>query len=520
MSRIEATPVVHIEDPPTLVGATLAFSASLVLAPIGGVIVLPWAAGRWCGAIRAMHRGRWRPGRTIASGLALLLVVIAPMLVALATWLSAPPDRGLHAAQVIGPLGLALLLVPLFVRLPLVLAQSTRVTLRDAAASSIAYAIAAPLETARLTALLLAAFAATVGLGVACASLINTFAAVLVAIAALPVALTAVMWRVSSRMPAEPPEVQTRMLGVLASLFGLPFLLLAIAGVLATTEARPVTVIRDGEGRQLVRGLLREEGPRGVLRAEQFTVTSGLREVVVEPGSGERYEVSARYSPQLARMDEAPCEGWRARLQPGCRRITMRGPDWEMELVVDATGARLDDDPLARAFERLGVSGVTALLVAMLVLAAMLLAVARLRRRARHASGADRPLRLAGVLELEEDGRLEPSGLLTGSGNRVVLREGGLLLRLPQRLRAVGVARASLKGAQHRHEVLVACDQAPGMVTHRTADAPWPIEAALVIGDVAAIEAESIAAAGRVLSGYVLGGSAIGAVALVVLALA
>ncbi len=518
MSREPAPPPPSTADPPTIAGSTLAFSAASMLFFVGGVIFLPWAAGRWCSAIRAKDRPRWVEGRTIASGVAFLVVALTPMLGVVIATQAARHDEGIGAAHVIGPVGLTLLLVPLFVRLPIVLADAETGSFREGVARSVAHAIAAPIETLRFTVLLVGSVTLTAGVALQIAEHVNDFAVVVGTLAVLPMVWTLLMWIVSSRTTAEPPRLSTWMFGVLAVMFGVPFFLLVLAGGLATSDALPLTVVRDGRGVQHTRGVFPEEGPRGVLESDRFSITHDLDRVVVAPIDGERYEVIAAYPPEAARFEESDCTSssrdpdWHAEGEAGCRRISMRGPDWEMELVLDASGARLDDGALDRALARVGRAGVIAVFVAIVVLVVLFASLVRVVSVARRVSGRDRVLRLEGTLELGERGAIRDWGLVVGTDNRVMLREGGVVLRLPESLRAVGVAEGARGGAR-RFEVFVACDRVPGTVTHRTADEPWPAEASLVIGQPSVIESESLANAQRTISRFVLLGTILGVIA-------
>lgn len=510
MSRVSAPPPGDLEGPPTVAGATLAFSAALTFALLGGVLFLPWVIGRWCSAIVAARmapqaRRAWRAGRTMVSGLAFLCVVFAPPIAILFAMASQRGDA-IGSAQVIGPVGMTLALVPLFLRAPLVLAADERVTLIEAASRSIAHAIADPITTVRLTVLLVGVATLTVGLALPLASATNGFVALVVTLAVIPVVLTGVMWVVASHTPRDAPPVRAWMLGVLVIALGLPAFLLVLAAGLATSEPRALTVLTDGTGRQLVRGLLDEEGPRGSIEAEGFSIAGGLHGVVVQRSDGSSYEVASRYEPSLALMRSTPCDGLHALLFPQCRRVQLSGPDWEMELLVDEGGARLDDGAIDRASERLGIAGLVALVVACLVAVAVIAALARSIATSRRVSGRDRALRLGGVLELADTGAIDGSGRVVGPSNRVTLHEGGVVLRLPDSVLAVGVASSAREAAVRRHDVIVACDRVPGIITHRTADAPWPSEASLVIGEPAVIETESIARVQRSLTRWVLVG--------------
>ena len=513
MSRIAPPPPSDIDDRPTIAGSTLAFSAALTFALLGGVLFLPWTIGRWLGAIRAATGESTTPGRTMPSGLAFLVVFGAPMLAALVATMSAGSE--IEAANVIGPVGLTLLLLPLFLRLPLILADSDRLGMREAAARSIAHAIADPITTIRLTIAIVGVITFAAGVALPIAEHVNGFAVVVGTLALLPVLLGGLMWIVSRQTPIEPPRLRPWMLGVLACFFGLPFFLIVLAGGLATSDARDVTVITDGRGHQHERGIRYDEAPRGVLETERFTVTGSQVHVHVAPIEGAPYDVPTRYPAAVAHLTSEPCSGWHARLDAACRRIEMRGPDWEMELLVDRNGSRLDDGALDRALERVGRWGVLAVLVAVLVLVTMLVWLTRLMVIARRVSGRDRALRLEGTLELGEGGTIEPNGRVRGAHNRVTLREGGVVLRLPAALRAVGVARES---AGRVRDVRVACDRVPGIVTHRSAEAAWPEAASLVIGAPEVIEAQALEDAQHSLSRFVLVGATAGVVALVAIA--
>ncbi|MBN8616935.1 MAG: hypothetical protein J0L92_40505 [Deltaproteobacteria bacterium] len=509
MSRVPSPPPRNLDDRPTIAGSTLGFSAALTFAVLGGVVFLPWAIDRWCCAIRAQTARTSKPTRTMRSGLAFLVVFGAPMLAVLVATMSAGAE--IEAANVIGPVGLTLLLLPLFMRLPLVLADSDRLGIREAAARSIAQAIAAPITTIRLTLAIVGALTFAAGVALQIAEHVNDFAVVVGALALLPVLLGGLMWIVSRQTPTEAPRLRPWMLGVLACFFGLPFFLIVLAGGLATSDPRDVTVITDGRGHQHERGIRFDEAPRGVLETERFTVTGAQVHVHVAPVEGAPYDVPTRYPAAVAHLSSEPCSGWHARLDEACRRIAMRGPDWEMELLVDRDGRRLDDGALDRALERVGRWGVLAVLVAVLVLATMLVWLTRLIVIARRVSGRDRALRLEGTLELGEGGTIEPDGRVRGAHNRVTLREGGVVLRLPDSLRAVGVARESVGRVRG---VRVACDRVPGIVTHRSAEAAWPEAASLVIGEPEVIEAQALGDAQRSLSRFVLVGTTAGVIAL------
>ena len=98
--------------------------------------------------------------------------------------------------------------------------------------------------------------------------------------------------------------------------------------------------------------------------------------------------------------------------------------------------------------------------------------------------------------------------MIVGDHNRVVLDEGGRVLRLPtkQGVLAIEAAlRATLSDGRVL-PVLVALDTLPSIVAHRAAEAPLPVDAAIVIGDPDAIESDTLVAASRGLSRRVLVG--------------
>ena len=512
VSRQPLEPPQIPEAPPTVIGALLGASLASVLSLVGGFVIWPWAFGRLVVAIRRAHVLRASPApRTIAAGLWLLVITGAPLL-ALALASARGGEVGsISAARVIGPVLVGLAVLPLLLRLPLVLAHDREgpreVSLFEAVRRAVVHAVAAPLDSARFAVGLVGVVTLVVGACSALAPSTNALVAVLATLALFPVSLAVILHFLSARTPAEPPRLWPRSLVVLAAFFSPPFLLVVLAGGLATLEPRAATVVTEGRGLQLERGMMSERGPRGSFLDHRFAVEGRPGGVRVVRSSGEETWVATRYDASAAWISREACRDWHAQLFSDCSVLRMRGTDWEMQLLLDAEGRRLDDGALDRAFERVGVLGTVAVLVALGVLLSLAFSLLRVRRTAARLSLRGRRHRLRGTLTLGDGGAIE-GDMIVGDHNRVVLDEGGRVLRLPtkQGVLAIEAAlRATLSDGRVL-PVLVALDTLPSIVAHRAAEAPLPVDAAIVIGDPDAIESDTLVAASRGLSRRVLVG--------------
>lgn len=488
---------------PTIAGATLLTSVTLALFFTMGFLITPSATGRQLEAIV----GRPAPSSKVrlrAGAFAALLILMPFASLGLVSLLLDPTDALTMPWRGIGVLVVATSIAPLFLRLPLVTLgtvvdpeRAWRVRL----ARSITLATNDALATLGLTVGIALASALSIGCAFALQGVVSELALPSVALFALPVASLPIWLTLARRMEpnAAPPRPR---LGVLAALFALPFVLLLDAGVAAMAHPRPLTIVVDGEGRQPVRGMMNEQGPRGSYEGDGFRVTGRYGELVIERAGALPEAIASRYDASAALMRARPCDGLRARLHPDCQHIALTGPDWEMALLVNARGERLDDTPWDRAIERLGTPGALSVIVALGVLLLTLIAWTRIRRLVRRLTGGDRRHRLEGLLTLGEDARIEVDGgggaRLFGERNLVTLRDGDRVLRLQaeqpcvaieERVRA-GIARGAA-ALEHKIPVRVALDALPSVDALRTMDAPIPDEAALVVGDPEAIERDA-----------------------------
>lgn len=496
---MEPPPV--LEHRPTIVGALLLASLSCALSFVGGIFFAPWALGRLVVAIRAAHvPGVGRLPRTMSAGVALLAVTGTPALaVSIATARAGSIGHAL-SAHVIGPVVVGFSLLPLLLRLPLVVALdrdgAREVSLLEAASRTVTHAIAAPLDTMRFTVALVGAITLLVGSARALASVVGELPTVMVMLALVPVVLAGVLFFLSAVTPIEPPRPRTWMLWVLVVLVAAPSLGVIQAGGFATSEPRAATVVADGRGVQHERGMMRERGPRGSFVDHRFAIEGRPAAARLVRSDGTESWITTRYDASAAWMTREPCRDWHARLHADCQVIRMRGTDWEMQLLLDASGDRLDDGPVDRALERVGVLGVIAVLAAPVVLALVLLTIVRARRTARRLAARDRRHHLRGRLQLGDGGAIE-GDTIVGDHNRVVLEEGGRVLRLPtkQGILAIEAALRATLSVGAALPVLVACDTLPVVDAHRVADAPLPADAAIVVGEPDAIESDALLAA-------------------------
>jgi hypothetical protein len=510
-----------VETPPaleqrlTIVGALLLASLSCALSFVGGIFFAPWALGRLVVAIRAAHvTSVGSAPRTMSAGVALLAIIGTP---ALAVVIARAGAIGhILSAHVIGPVVAGFALVPLFLRLPLVLAldrvAGREISLLEATSRAITHAVAAPLDTIRFTVALVGVVTLVVGVGRGLASGAGELVAVIATLALMPVAIAAVLYFLSAATPAEPPRLRAWMLWVLALFVALPSLGVLQAGGLATSEPRAATVVTEGRGLQLERGMMTERGPRGAFLDHRFAVEGRPGGVRLVRSDGHETWIETRYDASAAWMTREPCRDWHARFASECDVIRMRGTDWEMQLLLDAGGVRLDDGAVDRAFERVGVLGAIAFLAAPAVLVLVALAIVRVRRAARRLAARDRRHHLRGRLQLGEGGAIE-GDTIVGDHNRVVLDEGARVLRLPtkQGILAIEAALVATLSEGRVLPVQLALDTLPSVDAHRAADAPLPADAAIVVGDPAAIESDALVTASRGLSRLVLVAMLLGA---------
>jgi hypothetical protein len=477
---------------------------------VGGIFFAPWALGRLVVAIRAAHvPSVGRLPRTMSAGVALLAITGTPALAVSIATARAGSIGHILSAHVIGPMVVGFALVPLFLRLPLVLAldrvEDRQVSLLEGASRSVLHAIAAPLDTVRFTVALVGAVTLLVGSARALASVVDELVAVITLLGLVPIVLAGVLFFLSAVTPAEPPSQRAWMLWVLALFVALPSLGVMQAGGLATTEPRDATVVVDGRGVQLERGMMSERGPRGSFVDHRFALEGRPGGVRLVRSDGHESWIATRYDASGAWMSREPCRDWHVRLHGDCQVIRMRGTDWEMQLLLDASGVRVDDEPVDRAFERVGVVGAIAFLAAPVVLALVVLAIVRVRRTARRLAARDRRHHLRGTLHLGDGGAIE-GDTIVGDHNRIVLEEGERVLRLPtkQGVLAIEAALRATLSDGAALPVLVACDTLPSVDAHRAADAPMPADAALVVGEPDAIESDALLAASRGLGRVVL----------------
>jgi hypothetical protein len=515
--RLDRDPPLPDPGPPGSV-----FVATALLTFVSGVswllvplLFVPGVTVRWLRAIRGVEGPAPQLKR---AGLVYLVMAYAPVACGLASVVT----RGqLAPPAVLGPLGVALALVPLLLRAPLVLVsdrpEDRRLGLLDGLRRSLATAAARPLETVILSALHVGATLVALGLGRAVGSMLGFDAAVglLLAIALPPVLWTPVMMLASRWTPETPPRPTVRSLGVLALMLVPALGAIAAIAVLATKDPLPLEVLVEGRGIQHERGMMLSEGARGLLDQPGFTLRPGRwsdpwvgRTLVVDPGDAPPYPIAAEYDPAVALMVPTPCG-------EDCVSVALRGPDWAMQVRLDEHGGRLDDALLDRAIARVGVTGTAAFAVGALAVALTWLLLSRAARTARRLAGAGYRHRLAGRLRLGEHGALE-DGALIGPSNRVELLEGSVTLRAPERIAPLGVdleAARALDGA----DVVVSMNEALTIGTHRSADTPWPEGAALVLGSPAAIESAELARASRTITVIVLAAGGVCALSLAAL---
>jgi hypothetical protein len=496
---------------PTLAGALLFASSVSGFCFAGGFLLLPWALGRLVDAIRAPHLLRTQASpRTFLAGLALLAITAPPTAAALfggffRLWPTTEPVD----SRALGPLVAGLALMPLFLHLPLVLTHDAvggrPIPLAETLRRSIVHASASPLRTLCAAVALAAPIALVI---VACSSLRATLGdlpGVCATLALLPVAVAAPLGWLSRYTPEHPPPPRRWMLLTLTALSAPPLLFVILAGLLATAEPRGATVVLEGRGIQLERGLLTERGPRGAFEDPRYTIVGQPGGVEILRGDGEAARIEARYSGLDAWMTREACSDWHAWLHDDCHVLRMRGTDWEVQLLLDSEGARLDDGWLDRAFERVGVLGSLAALVTPAVLLALLLAILRIHHNTRRLSARGRRHRLAGQLELGEGGALEADAII-GGRNRILLTESGRALRLPskQNVLAVEARLRSAAPGERALPVLLACDTLPAAAAHRDVDTPMPASAEILVGDPEAIEGEFLVGTGQGLGILVL----------------
>jgi len=518
------------EQEPSLLGSTFVFTVvSSVSCAVLFLVVLPWAAGRWARAIRVRDRppgvsfGNAASAGITSAGLAVALVCHLPLLAALRAVFSVWNEEPLAALHVVGAVGVTVLLVALFLRLPLVLAEGRQLGIADlvrSCARSALAAVSSPRKTALVTAVHVGASALVVGLatpGVMAADR-NVPFVVMGGSAVLALAWTGSMMLTSRLTPTGAVATRRDTLMRFAAVLLVPLTALILAGALATRAPRELTVVHAAptlhpSTRERVPI---ERGVRGRLEREGLVVRGTIDGVRIEPAAGEAYDVPGVYGGDVALMSEMPCGALRRLFAPSCVRIHMDGLNSTMAIELDDTGRRLDDGLVDRAVDRLGTSGSIAITLGPLALALSWFLLARVARTARRLAGGGRRHRLAGRLQLGADGWLATDGRLRGEGNRVTLLEGGATFRLPADHTPLAVApdrREAVEGA----EVLVATDEPPGLATHRSAETPWPQSAELVIGDPASIEAEALAQAETAIVRAVLVGVGASVCALVVL---
>lgn len=509
MSRHPVEPP-ELEQRPTIIGALLLASLACALSFVGGIFFAPWALGRLVVAIRAAHvTSVGSTPRTMSAGVGLLAVTGTPALAVLIASARAGQAGDILTAHVLGPIVCGLALLPLLLRLPLVLAHDRvagrEISLLEATSRAITHAIAAPLDTLRFTVALVGVVTLVVGVGRGLASGPGELVAVIATLALMPVAIAAVLYFLSAVMPAEPPRLRAWMLWVLTLFVALPSLGVLQAGGLATTEPRAATVVTEGRGLQHERGMMTERGPRGAFLDHRFAVEGRPGGVRLVRSDGHETWIETRYDASAAWMTREPCRDWHARLHSDCSVIRMRGTDWEMQLLLDAGGVRLDDGAVDRAFERVGVLGAIAFLAAPLVLVLVALAMVRVRRNARRLAARDRHHHLRGRLQLGDGGAIEGDAIV-GDHNRIVLDEAARVLRLPtkQGVLAIEAALRATLSAGRVLPVQLALDTLPSVDAHRSADAPLPPDAAIVIGDSDAIESDALVTASRGLNRLVL----------------
>ncbi len=518
------------EQEPSLLGSTIVFTViSSVSCAMVFLVLLPWAAGRWARAIRVRDRpsgvsfGSAASAGITSAGLAVALVCHLPLLVALRAVFSVWNDEPLAALHVVGATGVSVLLVALFLRLPLVLAEGPQLGLADlvrSCARSALAAVSSPQKTAVVTAVHVGASALVVALAAPRVMAPGDHGPFLVmgACAGLALAWTGSMMLASRLTPTGKVATRRDTLVRFAAVLLLPLTALILAGVLATREPRELTVVRAAstlDRTSSVRVPI-EPGVRGRLERDGLFVRGTVNGVRIEPAGGEAYEVPGAYGGDIALMSELPCGPIRRFFERSCVRIQMEGVNSTMAIELDETGRRLDDGLVDRAVDRLGTSGTIAITLGPLAFALSWLLLARVARSARRLAGGGRRHRIAGRLQLGADGWLATDGRLRGEDNRVSLLEGGATFRLPADLTPLAVApdrRDAVDGA----EVFVATDEPPGLATHRSAETPWPTSAELVIGDPASIEAEALAQAETWVVGAVLVGVVASVCALVVL---
>lgn len=517
MSRHPVEPPPALEQRLTIVGALLLASLSCALSFVGGIFFAPWALGRLVVAIRAAHVTIVGSApRTMSTGVALLAVIGTPALAVVIAMARAGAIGHILSAHVIGPVVAGFALVPLFLRLPLVLALDRvggrEVSLLEAAWRSITHAIAAPLDTIRFTVALVGALTLLVGSARALASAVGELVAVIALLGLVPVVLAGILFVLSAATPAEPPRLRAWMLWVLALLVVPPSLGVMQAGGFATSEPRAATVVMDGRGLQLERGMMSDRGPRGSFVDHRFAVEGRPGGVRLVRSDGHESWIETRYDASGAWMSREPCRDWHVRLHADCQVIRMRGTDWEMQVLLDAAGVRLDDGAVDRAFERVGVVGAIAFLAAPLVLALVVLTIVRVRRAARRLAARDRRHHLRGRLQLGDGGAIEGDAIV-GDHNRIVLDEAARVLRLPtkQGILAIEAALVATLSEGRVLPVLVALDTLPSVDAHRVADALLPVDAAIVVGDPDAIESDALVAASRGLGRVVLVAMLLGA---------
>lgn len=482
---------------------------SWLLVPL---LFVPGATVRWLRAIRGVEGPAPQLRR---AGFVYLLVAYAPIACGLASVVTREPPA---PAAVIGPLGVALALVPLLLRAPLILVsdrpQDRGLSLLDGLRRALAIAAARPLDTAILTAAHVGATVAALGLGRAVGTMHGFDAAVglLLALVLPPLLWTPVMKLASRWTPADAPAPTVRSLGVLALLLVPALAAIATIAVLATKDPLALEVLVEGRGVQYVRGMMRTDGERGRLEQPGFTLRPGTwsepwsgRTLVVDPADEPPYPIAAAYDPADALMVPSPCG-------VGCVSVSLQGPDWTMRVRLDERGRRLDDDLLDRARARVGMTGTAAFGVGTLAVVLAWVLLMRAARSARRLSGAGFRHRLAGRLRLGEHGALEGDAL-TGPSNRVELLDGSVVLRVPERITPLAVD-SSLARALDGAEVIVSMNDALAVGTHRSADAPWPASAALVLGSPAAIESQALGRASRAITLLVLASIAICALSL------
>lgn len=515
----------HDMEPPEVIAPgereSVAFATALLAAVcalswlVFPLLFLPSLVARWIRAIRGVPHGR---GRGNGAGFVFLAMAFAPLVTGLAHVVS----TGSASVRVLAPIGMALLLTPFLLRLPIVLVdlERERAGFGEALRRAETLAGADLLRTAALTILHVGATLAVLGLGAALSQVdtLDGLPMLIVTLGAFPLAWTPVMLLASRWTPTDPPRASVRGLAAIAALLLPGLAAIAAIAVLATNEPLPLEVVSEGRGVQHVRGMMRELGERGYLAQPGFALGSAGwserfsgRALVVTPREGDPYEIAAAYDPAAAAMIPRPCAGG----GPDCVEVSLRGPDWEMRVRLDAEGRRLDDGRLDRAIARVGIAGTAALGVGTIAVLVTWLVLSAAARRARLLGGAGYRHRLVGKLRLGEHGALEGDALV-GPSNRVELLDGSVVLRLPERLEPLAIE-ARLRHALDGAEVRVSVNEALTTGTHRSADAPWPTAARLVLGSPAAIESEALEGAARTITRLVTAGMLATAAALAVL---